>query len=206
MHWQYGKSTYYCTFPLTCPWKKFINPRPKNDQWETDPFDNIFDINVINIAGQEIHLDFDKIDDFEFGDFEDSSGENGATVKEKGHTSAPNVANVSSVKLNSVDTENIIDIRPRAYEKTSKKWILVDTGAMVSVWPKADYPDAKKDNKTALEAVNKTKIATYGRIERKLNLSEGNFVHMVYIADVPAPVLGLDFLFKYKQKTLFSKI
>ena len=32
MHWQYGKSTYYCTFPLTCPWKKFINPRPKNDQ------------------------------------------------------------------------------------------------------------------------------------------------------------------------------
>ena len=108
------------------------------------------------------------------------------------------MANVSSVKLNSVDTENIIDIRPRAYEKTSKKWILVDTGAMVSVWPKADYPDAKKDNKTALEAVNKTKIATYGRIERKLNLSEGNFVHMVYIADVPAPVLGLDFLFKYK--------
>ena len=80
------------------------------------------------------------------------------------------------------------DIRPRAYDKISKYWILIDSGAMVSVWPKRDFPEAIVDKKTALEAVNKTKILTYGKVNKTLNLSQGTFHHEVYVADIPAPV------------------
>ena len=54
------------------------------------------------------------------------------------------------------------DVRPRLFDPTTQRWMLLDSGAMCTVWPLKDYPGAKVDPMVSLEAVNKTKIPTSG--------------------------------------------
>ena len=67
-----------------------------------------------------------------------------------------------------VDTNE--DSRPRLYCPVAKKWMLVDTCAQVSVWPKTDYEDATIDRNLALQAVNGTRIPTFGTRIRQIKL------------------------------------
>ena len=62
------------------------------------------------------------------------------------------------------------DVRPHVKDGNSGKWCLVDTGAVLSIWPWTDFPEAKLDDKPLLRAVNGTPIATYGTVEKKLKL------------------------------------
>ena len=65
------------------------------------------------------------------------------------------------------------DCRPRLFDPQSKQWMLVDSCAQVSVWPRHEYQDAVLSNKLALQAVNGTKIPTYGTRERERSNWEG---------------------------------
>ena len=56
--------------------------------------------------------------------------------------------------------------RPRVYDGKSKLWVLFDTGAAVSVLPyrqSLTYSGQEPERHRALEAVNGTKLKTYGR-------------------------------------------
>jgi transposase InsO family protein len=90
------------------------------------------------------------------------------------------------------------DYRPRVLDNASQNWILVDTGSVVTAWPKAWYPEAKLDNTRGLQAVNKSKIATYGRVTKEIRLGRKSFNMEVVIADIPKPIIGWDFLKKFR--------
>ena len=49
-----------------------------------------------------------------------------------------------------------IDIRPKIFDKSEGHWLLIDTGAQCSVWPKSKFPQARIDTTEKLQAVNKT--------------------------------------------------
>ena len=90
------------------------------------------------------------------------------------------------------------DVRPTVFDKVSKQWVLVDTGAACSVFPKAYYPHAVKDPTHVLKAVNGEKIATYGKRRVEFNFGGRKYLHDVIIADVDGPVLGWDFLVTFQ--------
>ena len=54
------------------------------------------------------------------------------------------------------------NVRPYMKDPKSERWMLVDTGAVVTVWPKADFPEAKLNDKLCLQAVKRSKIPTFG--------------------------------------------
>ena len=39
------------------------------------------------------------------------------------------------------------DIRPKFFDNVTKQWVLIDSGAMVTVFPHTMYPNAKPDKK-----------------------------------------------------------
>ena len=49
-----------------------------------------------------------------------------------------------------------INIRPKMFHKSEGLWLLIDTGAQCSVWPKSKFPQARIDTSVTLQAVNKT--------------------------------------------------
>ena len=56
-----------------------------------------------------------------------------------------------------------VDIRPRFLEGQTKNWVLVDSGAMVTVVPRSLYPNALPDTTTRLKAVNGSQVDTFGK-------------------------------------------
>ena len=66
----------------------------------------------------------------------------------------------------------------------SERWMLVDTGAVVTVWPKADFPEAKLNEKLCLQAVNRSKIPTYGTLIMDYKIGRKTYRHEVILADV----------------------
>ena len=90
------------------------------------------------------------------------------------------------------------DIRPQVQDQISKEWLLVDSGAQVSVWPRNRVPDAIIDPYVSIRAVNKTKILTYGKKEISVRFGRKQYNHTVLIADVDRPVLGWDFCKKFR--------
>ena len=91
------------------------------------------------------------------------------------------------------DTNND-DCRPRLWDPSTKQWILIDSCAQVSVWPKGVYDDAVLDNKLALQAVNGTRIPTYGTRVRQVKLGRKSYSKTFILADIQAPILGWDFI------------
>ena len=96
------------------------------------------------------------------------------------------------------------DYRPRIYDGESKRWILNDSGAMISVLPKKEYPEAKFDPDVTIEAVNKSKICTYGRKQIQIRIGRKVYNHEVIIADVSQPVLGWDFNRKFHLSLIWT--
>ena len=82
-------------------------------------------------------------------------------------------------------------------DKQSGYNFLIDTGVEVSVVPPTP---AEKGNKHSysLQAVNKSKIATFGEKSLTLNIGLKRCFRWVFIiADVPIPIIGADFLKHY---------
>ena len=93
------------------------------------------------------------------------------------------------------------DIRPRAFDQISKEHLLIDSGAQISVWPRSRFPEAKLDPYVSIQAVNKSKIETFGKKEIAVRFGRKQYNHTVIIADVDQPVLGWDFCKKISPIT-----
>ena len=93
-----------------------------------------------------------------------------------------------------------VDLRPRVYCNKLKQWVLVDSGAAVTVWPKTLCPPQVLDHNAplALEAVNKTKLPTFGKMDIAIRIGRKTYNHRAVIADVEYPILGWDFVRHYK--------
>ena len=107
---------------------------------------------------------------------------------------ALHIARLDKVAANSANSQ---DSRPRVYDANSKTWILVDSGAQVSIVPHKWYPRTTPDAGRALQAVNGTRIATYGVKHIQFRFGH-NFNHTCIVADVDEPVLGFNFLMEHK--------
>nr|CAH8821166.1 unnamed protein product [Trichobilharzia regenti] len=76
---------------------------------------------------------------------------------------------------------------------------LVDTGAEVSVLPPTTQERQHPDPAVTLQAVNKSNIVTYGSKRMTLDFGLQNTYNWSFIiADVPSPILGIDFLQQHK--------
>lgn len=95
-------------------------------------------------------------------------------------------------------TGKLGDLRLTVIDKSSKKTFLVDTGAAVSTIPPTMSDRSKQDVITQLSAANNTAIATYGKrtISTQFGFKNPQPWKFV-IADIPLPLLGMDFLNHY---------
>ena len=60
-----------------------------------------------------------------------------------------------------------VDIRPRFFDKNSKKYVLLDTGAQCSCAPPG--PDDKPDPNLAVEAVDGSLMTCYGKKQQSFH-------------------------------------
>ena len=90
------------------------------------------------------------------------------------------------------------DVRPRVKDLNSGQFLLVDTGAQISVWPKSLCPEAKLDESKGLQAVNGSKMPTYGTKTVKIRLNKRVFQHEFVISNVQKPILGWNFILKFQ--------
>lgn len=85
-------------------------------------------------------------------------------------------------------------------DKNNKIDFLIDTGTDLSVIPYTNFGmSVKNDNTCSLCAANGTKIDTYGY--KLLNIDLGlrrNFTHSFILAAVNRPIIGANFLLKFK--------
>ena len=88
-------------------------------------------------------------------------------------------------------------MRPHVRDKRSDLWIMLDSGAAISIWPRRCYPELPRAQ-TSLVAVNGTKIATYGTKDVSLDLEGKCYTHRFIIAEVQSPILGWDFMAHFK--------
>ena len=123
--------------------------------------------------------------------------ENTATSSFTGDASQATISKVSTAELYAGDGNNTPpDIRPHLRDLTSNRWVLLDSGATASVYPKALVTGAVPDAVPALKAANGTPMATYGKKVVKIRV--GNNLHIAvdcFIADIKNPILGWDWMF-----------
>ena len=86
------------------------------------------------------------------------------------------------------------DVRPYIRDKTSKQWLLVDSGAAVTCWPKRLVPDVPLDPKVKLRAVNGENIDTFGYHTITFHFGNKTYTHRALITALDSAILGWDFL------------
>ena len=96
------------------------------------------------------------------------------------------------------------DLRPHIRDKNTGRLVLLDTGAAVSVWPQADYPDSFLDSDHGLTAANRSVITSYGKKSIPIRFDRKNYEHKFTIAAIPQPILGWDFLAKHKMDIMWQ--
>lgn len=84
------------------------------------------------------------------------------------------------------------------FDHKSKRWILIDTGSVISIWPKSAKVIISKPTNYDLIAANGTKINNYGETFHEPDLDlRRSFPFTFVVADVEYPIIGADFLSKY---------
>ena len=78
-------------------------------------------------------------------------------------------------------------------DTVSKKSCLLDTGSQVSLWPCRPNP-VLSTMQMKLVAANGTPIKTYGFSSRQIKLGEKIYIYAFFNANIPRPILGMDFL------------
>ena len=101
-------------------------------------------------------------------------------------------------------TENE-DTRPRLYDTVLKQWILIDTGASVSVFPKSMFQNHERDPGVNLRAVNGTRLQTYGKRPVTIKINRKSYSHNIILTDVEIPILGWDFIKKYRLSQIWTE-
>ena len=103
------------------------------------------------------------------------------------HPAAPRIATVTTCK----------DKRARLLyvkDDISGRRFLVDTGALVSVFPASGLDTRSHHPSALLEAANGSTIHTYGDKVMTLSINGRKYVWKFIVADVTQPLLGADFL------------
>lgn len=118
-----------------------------------------------------------------------------------------NHSTVSSVEIND---ENVIpshqalnflddpevDIRPRFYDHISKQWILLDTGAQVSIAPPQEGDTL--DPHLRLEAVDGSNLPCYGKKNMSVRIGRKTYHQNIFISNTSEVIFGMDFIMKNK--------
>ena len=93
------------------------------------------------------------------------------------------------------DVETPPDIRPHLRDLKSGRWVLLDSGATASVFPRLPHARAVPDTVPALKAANGTPIPTYGKKLVKVQVGKHLTIDVnCYIADVKSPIIGWDWM------------
>ena len=98
--------------------------------------------------------------------------------------------------------------RPRVFDGKSKRWVLVDTGAAVCVLPyrmSITYSGQEPESHRALEAVNGTRLRTYGREVAKIQIGRKTYEIEYVLADIKQPIIGWNFIKKYRLSTGWNR-
>ena len=96
------------------------------------------------------------------------------------------------------------DFRPRIKDLNTGLYMLIDTGAAVSVFPRTLSKNSTLDVKTGLQAINGTKIPTYGTQSVKIRLDRKTFTHTMVVGQVSCAILGWDFLSKFRLDLIWT--
>ena len=91
------------------------------------------------------------------------------------------------------------------FDKAAGLWLLIDTGAAVCVWPKKRFPQAQVDTTVKLQALNKSRFQTYGTQDIVFKINNKAYTHSVLIVDVDQPILGFDFIWRYKISIIWNR-
>ena len=98
------------------------------------------------------------------------------------------------------------DLRPYVKDKLTNTWLLVDSGAAVSVWPSSKCDNPIMDPNVKLHAVNNSKIDTFGSKTVKLQLGNASYSQKVTVARVKHEILGWDKLDPPEQPAIVAPV
>ena len=93
-------------------------------------------------------------------------------------------------------------MRPRLVDGLGVKYLL-DSGSMTGVWPAS--PNDKIDPSIKLQAVDGSPFPAYGRKELVIKLGRKTYKIWAVIAKVKTPILGWDFIRKYKLDWIWGE-
>ena len=96
------------------------------------------------------------------------------------------------------------DFRPRIKDLNSGICFLIDTGAALSVFPKSDDHSEPMDENKGLQAINGTKIPTFGTKTIKVRFNKKTFAHKMTVAPIQQAILGWDFIMAFKFDLLWT--
>ena len=98
------------------------------------------------------------------------------------------------------------DKRTYLYDKQLKHWQLVDSGAAGSVWPTRLFPNEVLRKGVVLQAVNQSRLVTYGKTTIEFKIGRKTYRHEAHIADVESPIIGNDILRKFKLSQIWNEL
>ena len=99
--------------------------------------------------------------------------------------------------LSHEDGQNNVDIRPHLLDKTNDVLYLVDSGSFVTATTKLPTDEVRPD--ILLTAANDTRIPCYGFREIEVQINRKKYPIQAAITDIQKPILGWDFVKKYKM-------
>ena len=105
------------------------------------------------------------------------------------HPAAPTIATVTTCRAKRAQARLLY-----VKDDISGLRFLVDSGAFVSVFPASGIDTRSHRPSALLEAVNGSKIRTYGHKQITLSIDGRKYVWQFLVADVTQPLLGADFL------------
>ena len=101
-----------------------------------------------------------------------------------------------------VDGHRSCDARPKLFDGATQSWRLMDTGAAISVVPPVQGDQV--DHSICFEAIDGTKIKTYGSKDVYVRIGRKSYKQRCYIADVKESVLGWDFIAANKLNFIWN--
>ena len=105
------------------------------------------------------------------------------------HPAAPKIATVTICRAKRAQAQLLY-----VKDDISGRCFLVDSGAFVSVFPASGLDTRSHRPSALLEAVNGSKIRTYGHKQITLSINGRKYAWQFLVADVTQPLLGADFL------------
>ena len=105
------------------------------------------------------------------------------------HPAAPKIATVTTCRAKRTQAQLLY-----VKDDISGRRFLVDSGAFVSLFPASGLDKRSHRPSALLEAVNGSKIRTYGHKQITLSINGRKYAWQFLVADVTQPLLGADFL------------